>query len=75
MRKFVKIKGDYPDSKHNVNNFKAKLKIAIKIQLVSYNFKVSKKIDVIKAHFFCLLKVYSINKSVNSIILTLKKQH
>lgn len=30
MCKFVKVKGDYLNPRHNINDFKAKAKIAIK---------------------------------------------
>lgn len=74
MRKFANVKGDYPDPRHDVDDFKSGARIAIEFQVVLHNFKVSKRVDAIKAYFFQLLGVYLINKPTNSIILILEKQ-
>lgn len=75
VHKSANIKGDYPDSRNNMDDFKVKVKIAIKFYLVLYNFKVLKRVDVINTYSFRLLEIYLIDKSINSIISTLEKWH
>lgn len=48
----TKVKSDYVDSKHDIDDFKIKIKIAIEFQLVFCNFKTSKKINAIKVYYF-----------------------
>lgn len=74
MHKFTKIKSDYPDSRHGINDFTARTRVAIKFQLVFYDFKTLKKIDTVKTYFFGLLGVYLINKLASSIISKLEKR-
>lgn len=73
MRKSANVKGDYPDPRNDVDDFKAGARIAMEFYLVLYNFKVSKRVDTIKTYSFQLLGIYLIDKLINSTILTLKK--
>lgn len=73
VRNSVKIKGNYLDPRHDVDDFKAKARVAMEFWEVLCNFKTSERINTIKAYFFRLFKVYLIDKPTNSIILTLEK--
>lgn len=72
--KSANIKGNYQDSRHDVNDFKTKIRVAIEFQVVLCDFKVSKRVDAIKVYPFRLLGIYLIDKPINSIILTLEKR-
>lgn len=74
VHKSAKVKGDYPDLRNDIDNFKAKARVAIEFQIVLCNFKALKRIDAVKAYFFQLLEVYLIDKPTNSTISTLEKQ-
>lgn len=74
--RLVNINTNYPNLRHNVNNFKSGAKMAIEFQIMSQNFKASKKMNTVKAYLFQLLKVYFVNNQVYSIMLILNKcQH
>lgn len=68
VHNLAKIKGEYPDRGHDVDNFKAEAMVAMKFQLVLKNFKASKKIDAMEVYFFFLLRVYLIE---NLVLLTI----
>lgn len=72
--KLTKVKGNNPNPGHNVDDFKAGTMVAVKFQLVLRNFKVFKKIDVVKIYLFCLLGVYLINNPALLIMSTLEKR-
>lgn len=74
VRKFAKVKGDYPDLGYDMDDFKAGTRLALEFQLVLCNFKVSKRVNAVKAYSFQLLEVYLIDKLTNSTISTLEKQ-
>lgn len=69
------INSDYFNPKYNVNNFKLGAIMAVEFQILLQNFKVSKKVDVVKIYSFCLLGVYFVNDSMHSIMSTLEKHH
>lgn len=52
MHESTEIEDDYSDLGHDIDDFKAKTKIAIKFQLIFHKFKISKKINTIKAYSF-----------------------
>lgn len=52
MRKSIKFKDDYLDLGHDMEDFKAKVRVAIEFQIVLCNFKISKRVDAIKTYFF-----------------------
>ena len=56
-----------------MDNFKMRVIIAIKFEILLYNFKVFKKINVVKAYLFRLFKVYSIDDLIHSTIMMLNK--
>ena len=74
VRKSAKVKGDYPDPGHDVDDFKAGARVAVEFQIVSRNFKASKRIDAVKAYSFRLLGVYLIDEPTNSTISTPEKR-
>lgn len=41
---------NYPDLRHNVNNFKSDTKMAMKFQILLWNFKAFKKVDTVKVY-------------------------
>lgn len=69
----MRVKRDYPDLNHNVDNFKVGVKVAIKFQINLQNFKTTKKIDTIKTYFFRLVEVYLIDEPNKKPISILKK--
>lgn len=74
VRKSAKVKGDYPDPGHDVDDFKAGARVAVEFQIVSRNFKASKRINAVKAYFFRLLGVYLIDEPTNSTMSTPEKR-
>lgn len=70
----AKVKGEYLDSGHDVDNFKARAIIAVEFQLVSKNFKVSKKTNNVKIYLFRLLGVYLIDAPALSMMSSPEKQ-
>lgn len=64
----------FPDPGYNVDNFKTRAIVAVKFQILSPNFKPSKKIDIVKAYLFRLLKVYLIDDPIYSTMSTLNKR-
>ena len=48
----VDISSNFPDSRHNIDNFKTRATIAIESQVLLQNFKAFKKIDVVKTYLF-----------------------
>lgn len=69
----IEIKKDYLDPSYNINNLKVGIKVVVEFKINLQNFKVIKKIDIIKTYLFYLLKIYLIDKLNKKIILTLKK--
>ena len=68
------INSNYSDPRYNVNDFKSGAIVAIEFQILSQNFKASKKVDAIKAYSFRLLEVFLVDDPMHSIILTLNKR-
>ena len=75
MCKSVKVKSDYSDLGYDVNDFKAGARVAVEFQIVLRNFRISKKIDAVKAYSFQLLGVYLIDELTNGTILSPENQH
>ena len=69
----VKVKSDYLDLGHDVDNVKVEARVAVNFQVVLRNFKILKRIDIDKAYYFCLPKVYLIDELTNSIISIVEK--
>lgn len=67
------MSSDFLNLGHNIDNFKAKATIAEEFQILLYNFKTSKKIDVVKAYLFWLFGVYLVNHPIYSIMSTSNK--
>lgn len=59
MRKFAKVKGDYLDLRHDVDDFKAEVRVVVEFQLVLRNFKVSKRVDVVKVYFLTVRSLFN----------------
>ncbi len=74
VRKTTNVDADYLNPGHDVDDFKNGLRVAIGFQIVSRNFKASKKVDVVKAFSFRLLGVYLINDSVQITVSTPEKR-
>lgn len=50
VRGSVDVNSDYPNLGHDVDNFKLGATMAIKFQILSQNFKASKKVDIVKTY-------------------------
>lgn len=74
VRKTTNIDANYPNSSHDVNNFKNGSKVIVEFQIVSQNFKASKKIDAVKVFSFQLLGVYLIDNPIQTIVSIPKKR-
>lgn len=64
VQKTTDMDADYLDPGHDIDNFKNGLKVGIEFQMVSWNFKAFKKVDVVKAVSFRLLGVYPIDDTI-----------
>ncbi len=73
VRELANVSSEFPDSGHDVDNFKAGVTVAVEFQILLYNFKASKKVDAIKAYSFWLLRVYLIDNLMYSTISTPNK--
>ena len=69
----MEIDRNYPNLGHDIDNFKARAKIAMKFQVNSRNFKARKKIDLVKRYLFRLLGLYLIGGPSNETMSTPKK--
>lgn len=65
---------DYPNPGYDIDNIKAIAKVTVEFQVNSRNFKVSKKIDIVKTYLFHFLGLLSIDNSVKEVMSILKKQ-
>ncbi len=74
VRESADMSSDFPDPGHNVDNFKGVAIVAVEFQILSRNFKASKKIDVVKAYLFRLLEMYLVDDPIHSTISTLNKR-
>lgn len=72
--RLANINNNYPKSGHNIDNFKSGATVTIKFQILLQNFKVSKKVDIVKVYLFRLLGIYLVDNPVYSTMLTLKKR-
>lgn len=70
IHKSNKIKDNYLDLRHNVNNFKAGIMVAVKFELVLRYFNIYKQLDIVKTYLFRFFKVYLINNPALSTMLT-----
>ena len=61
VRRSADVNSDYPNPGHNVDNFKSGATVAVEFQILSRNFKASKKVDAVKAYSFRLLGVYLVD--------------
>lgn len=73
MRKTTNLNIDYPDLSYNIDNFKNSSKVIVEFQIMSFNFKASKKVNAFKAFSFQLLRIYLINKPVQAMLSILEK--
>ncbi len=67
------VSNDFSDPRYNIDNFIARMIVVVKFQILLLNFKDSKKIDVVKAYSFRLLRVYLVDDPIHSTISTLNK--
>lgn len=74
VRKTSDMNADYPDPGHDVDDFRNGSKVAVEFQIVSRNFRASKKIDAVKAYSFRLLGVYLIEDPAQSSVSTPDKR-
>lgn len=74
VRKTSNMDANYPDPDYDVDDFRNGSKVAIEFQIVSRNFKASKKIDAVKASSFRLLGVYLIEDPAHSSVSTPEKR-
>lgn len=70
----VDMSSDFFDLGYKVDNFKTMAIIIVEFQILLQNFKVSKKIDIVKTYLFWLLRIYLINNPIYLIILTPNKR-
>lgn len=71
----MEIEKNYLNLAYDVDNFKARAKVAVKFQVNSRNFKTNKKIDALKIYLFCFLEVYLVDNSNNKNISTFNKYY
>ncbi len=74
VRGSANVSSDFPDSGHNVDDFKVGAIVAVEFQILSRNFKASKKVDVVKSYSFGLLGVYLIDDLMHSTMSTPNKR-
>lgn len=74
VRKTTDMDADYPNPGHDVDDFKNGSKVAVEFQIMSRNFKASKKVDAVKAFFFRLLGVYLIDNPIQTTVSTPEKR-
>ena len=65
---------NYPDPEHDVDDFKSGARVAMEFQILSRNFKASKKVNVVKTYSFQLLGLYLVDDSVHSTMSTPDKR-
>ncbi len=65
---------NYPNPGHDVDDFKNSSRVVVEFEIMSRNFKASKKVDAIKAFFFRLLGIYLINDPIQITVSTPEKQ-
>ena len=68
------VSNDFLKPGHNVDNFKARITVAVEFQVLLQNFKASKKIDGVKMYLFWLLGVYLVDDSIHSTMLMPNKR-
>lgn len=62
--KSADINTDFPNLGHKFNNFNFGATIAMEFQILSCNFKASKKVDIVKAYSFWLLGIYFLDDPI-----------
>ncbi len=73
IRESANVSSDFPDPGHDVDDFKAGATVAVEFQILSRNFKASKKVDAVKAYSFRLLGVYLVDDPMHSTMSTPNK--
>ncbi len=74
VQESANVSSDFPDPGHDVDNFKAGAIVAVEFQILSRNFKASKKVDAVKAYLFRLLGVYLVDDLIHSTMSTPNKR-
>ncbi len=74
VRESANVSNDFPDPGHDVDDFKAGATVVVEFQILSRNFKTSKKVDVVKAYSFRLLGVYFVDDPMHSTMSTPNKR-
>lgn len=74
VRGSADVDSDYPDPGHDVDDFKSGATVAVEFQILSRNFKASKKVDAVKAYSFRLLGVYLVDDPMHSTMSTPEKR-
>ncbi len=74
VRESADVNSDFPDPGYDVDDFKAGATVAVEFQILSRNFKASKKVDAVKAYSFRLLGVYLVDDPMHSTMLTPNKR-
>lgn len=74
VRRSANVSSNFLDPAHNVDDFISDATVAVKYQILSRNFKASKKIDAVKTYSFWLLGVYLVDNLVQSTMLTPDKR-
>lgn len=72
--KSADVNSNFPNPKHEVNDFKSGKTVVLEFQILLHNFKASKKVDIVKAYLFRLLEIYFIDDSTQSTMLILDKR-
>ncbi len=74
IRESADLSSEFPHPRHDVDDFKGRVTVAVEFQILSRNFKASKKIDVVKAYLFWLLGVYLVDDPIHSTMSTPNKR-
>lgn len=74
VRESAGVTSDFPDPGHEIDDFKSGATVAVEFQVLSRNFKTSKRVDTIKAYSFRLLGVYLVDDPMHSAMSTPDKR-
>ncbi len=74
LKRSADVNSDYPDPKHDVDNFKLSATVVVEFPILLQNYKVSKKVDAVKEYLFYVLGKYHVDNPIHSTILTSKKR-
>lgn len=67
--KSADVNTDFPDPRHNVNNFMSGATVVVEFQIMLCKFKTCNKVDIVKTYLFRLFGIYLIDDPVQSIML------